>query len=48
LLGVGFDMHKRLSLDLGGGVIGYANARDQFFLPIFYQIGLSGRFGGGG
>jgi hypothetical protein len=43
-LGLGFDLGRHVSLDLGGGYLGYRNAKDQEDGWV-YQVGFSGRFG---
>ena len=44
MLGLGFDLGPRVSLDLGGGYLGYFNEKDHTD-GWFYQLGVSGRFG---
>ncbi len=44
MLGLGFDVTQRFSLDVGGGYVGYFNRRDQEN-GWFYQTGLTLRFG---
>jgi hypothetical protein len=45
-LGLGFDMTRRVSLDVGGGYLGYFDAKNAQG-GWFYQTGLSVRFGRG-
>jgi hypothetical protein len=44
MLGLGFDLSRAVSLDLGGGYLGYRNSQDSYD-GWFYQAGLSVRFG---
>jgi hypothetical protein len=44
MLGVGFDLPRNVSLDAGGGYLGYRNAKDSYD-GWFYQAGFSVRFG---
>jgi hypothetical protein len=44
MLGLGFDLSRSVSLDAGGGYLGYRNAESTYD-GWFYQAGLSVRFG---
>jgi hypothetical protein len=45
LLGLGFDITRRVSLDIGGGAMGYLNNQSQWGPIPFWQGRLSVRFG---